>query len=34
MNTVRAKKYQGHWKINLAERNNPHWNDLYMTLAV
>ena len=21
------------WKINLIERDNPHWNDLYMTLV-
>jgi putative endonuclease len=28
------KKYQRHWKINLIERDNPHWDDLYMTLAL
>ncbi len=27
------KKYQRDWKINLIERDNPHWNDPYMTLA-
>jgi putative endonuclease len=27
------KKYQRDWKTNLIERNNPHWNDLYMTLV-
>jgi putative endonuclease len=26
------KKYQRDWKVNLIERDNPHWNDLYMTL--
>ena len=27
------KKYRRDWKINLIERDNPHWNDLYMTLV-
>ncbi len=27
------KKYQRNWKVNLIERANPHWNDLYTTLA-
>ena len=27
------KKYERDWKINLIERDNPHWNDLYMTLV-
>ena len=27
------KKYKRDWKINLIERDNPHWNDLYMTLV-
>jgi putative endonuclease len=27
------KKYERDWKINLIERDNPHWNDLYMMLA-
>jgi putative endonuclease len=27
------KKYERDWKINSIERDNPHWNDLYMTLA-
>jgi putative endonuclease len=26
------KKYKRDWKINLIERDNPHWNDLYVTL--
>jgi putative endonuclease len=26
------KKYRRDWKINLIERDNPHWNDLYMGL--
>ena len=26
------KKYERDWKINLIERDNPHWNDLYMVL--
>ncbi len=24
------KKFERDWKINLIERNNPYWNDLYM----
>jgi putative endonuclease len=24
------KKYKRDWKINLIERENPDWNDLYM----
>ena len=27
------KKYLRDWKINLIERDNPHWDDLYMTLV-
>jgi putative endonuclease len=27
------KRYQRDWQTNLIERDNPHWNDLYMTLA-
>ena len=27
------KKYERDWKINLIERDNPHWNDLYMALV-
>ena len=27
------KKYERDWKIHLIERDNPHWNDLYMTLV-
>jgi putative endonuclease len=23
------KKYKREWKINLIERDNPHWNDLF-----
>jgi len=23
------KKYKRDWKINLIERDNPHWQDLY-----
>ncbi|MBW8304821.1 MAG: GIY-YIG nuclease family protein [Brevundimonas sp.] len=26
------KKYKREWKINLIERNNPDWNDLFPTL--
>jgi len=26
------KKYKREWKINLIERNNPHWDDLFPTL--
>jgi predicted GIY-YIG superfamily endonuclease len=36
MNTVcetSLKKYQRDWNINLIERDNPHWNDLYMALV-
>lgn len=25
----RLKKYKRDWKINLIERQNPHWDDLY-----
>ena len=27
------KRYRREWKINLVERENPHWIDLYPTLA-
>ena len=27
------KKYERNWKINLIERDNPDWNDLYKLLA-
>ncbi|MGH6875870.1 MAG: hypothetical protein ACREHV_00675 [Rhizomicrobium sp.] len=27
------KKYRRGWKINLVERENPHWSDLFMALA-
>jgi putative endonuclease len=27
------KKYQRDWKTNPIERDNPHWTDLYTTLA-
>ena len=27
------KKYKRDWKINLIERDNPHWIDLYPSLA-
>ena len=27
------KKYPREWKINLIERDNPHWDDLYPTLV-
>ncbi|MGH6875992.1 MAG: hypothetical protein ACREHV_01305 [Rhizomicrobium sp.] len=27
------KKYRHDWKINLIERENPHWSDLFMALA-
>lgn len=26
------KKYRREWKINLIERDNPHWDDLYPSL--
>jgi putative endonuclease len=26
------KRYDREWKINLIERSNPHWEDLYPTL--
>jgi putative endonuclease len=26
------KKYKREWKINLIERDNPHWDDLFPTL--
>ena len=28
------KKYRRDWKINLIERDNPHWIDLYPTLSL
>jgi putative endonuclease len=27
------KKYKRDWKINLIERENPHWSDLFMALV-
>jgi len=27
------KKYRRDWKINLIERENPHWNDLFKALV-
>jgi putative endonuclease len=27
------KRYDREWKINLIERTNPHWEDMYPTLA-
>ena len=27
------KKWPRQWKINLIERDNPHWNDLYQELS-
>ena len=27
------KKYKRDWKINLIERDNPYWDDLYFNLA-
>ena len=27
------KKYPREWKINLIERDNPHWDDLYPALV-
>jgi putative endonuclease len=27
------KKYKRDWKINLIERENPHWDDLYPALV-
>jgi putative endonuclease len=29
----RLKKYPRDWKINLIERENPHWDDLYPGLV-
>ncbi len=29
----RLKKYRGKWKLNLIEKNNPNWKDLYTALA-
>jgi putative endonuclease len=29
----RIKEWKRDWKINLIERNNPHWIDLYPTLS-
>ncbi len=29
----RLKKYRGKWKLNLIEKNNPNWKDLYTELA-
>ncbi len=28
------KRYRRDWKINLIERDNPHWADLYETLGL
>jgi putative endonuclease len=28
------KEWKRDWKINLIERNNRHWNDLYSTLTL
>lgn len=28
------KKYRREWKINLIERDNPHWDDLFPALMV
>src|SRR3990167_10896429 len=27
----RIKRWHREWKINLIEKNNPQWNDLYLT---
>jgi putative endonuclease len=27
------KKWKREWKINLIEKNNPQWTDLYLTLV-
>ncbi len=27
------KAWQRKWKLNLIEKNNPHWNDLYKKIA-
>ena len=27
------KRWRRDWKINLIERNNPHWIDLYESIA-
>jgi len=29
----RLKKYERQWKINLIEKDNPQWKDLYYTLV-
>ncbi len=29
----RLKQYRRDWKINLIERDNPHWEDLWPTIA-
>ena len=29
----RLKKYPRKWKLNLIEKNNPNWKDLYTKLA-
>ena len=29
----RLKKWQRNWKIDLIERDNPHWSDLYDSLV-
>ena len=29
----RLKRWRRDWKINLIERNNPHWIDLYESIA-
>jgi len=26
------KKWKREWKLNLIERDNPHWADLFLTL--
>jgi len=28
------KEWKRDWKINLIERNNHHWNDLYLALTL
>jgi len=30
----RFKEWKRDWKINLIERENPHWADLYPTLTL
>ncbi|MEO0413180.1 MAG: GIY-YIG nuclease family protein, partial [Pseudomonadota bacterium] len=29
----RLKKYKRDWKISLIAKHNPHWEDLYPTIA-